>query len=256
MKQKFLNLALVLGLAALAGCEKYENYEAPFQTAQADKARLKVVYASAYATNPAVQLSIDDVRVSGLITGRTPFPGGGYNTTGSNFPDYLIVEPGTRKFSIAIPKVGTNVDSVLLYTTQVTVAGRVNQTLHVMDTFTKTKSLLVQDNISSPGKNMSRYRFVNLMPNAPLVDLYYGTVRVATGVAYNTPGVEFTLPTPATALAWTIRETGTLPTSTAMATYSSASTSTSDRVYTAFAMGYKGSAATNTRPYISFSLNR
>lgn len=255
-----MKFILKLSLACLAICSTLscskiiqDDYTATYNMQDSSDAYLKIIYASAYTTNPSVQVSVDDVRVSGLITQRTPFPGGGLNTGGSNFPDYLALKPGMRKVSIAIPKRNTNIDSIVLYSTQVEVKALVRQSLHVMDTFTRTKSVRVEDDISEPAAGKIRYRFVNLMPNANSVDLYYGTVRVATGAIYNTPGIVFEMPTPPVNDTWTIRETGQ---TTALATYLSASSIVNRRVFTAFAMGYKGSTATNTRPYISFAINR
>lgn len=252
MKKIVINSLFCLAVAGFAGCEKDKDYKAPFETANSSKALLKINYASAYVTNPSVQLNIDDVRVSGLITGRTPFPGGGYNTSGSNFPDYLAVTPGTRKVSVVIPKKNTNVDSIVLFSTQADLTANTSQTLHIMDTFTRTKSLLVKDDVGATSLNKIRYRFVNLMPNANPLDLYFGTEKVASAVPYNTEGVVFEMPTQLSA-AWTIREVGS---ATVLATYTSANTVLNQRVYTAFAMGYKGASATATKPYISFFLNR
>jgi len=256
MKKRIINIITASLVLLFAGCEKSTDYNAVFSEPGANDARLKVIYASAYALNPLVQLSIDDVRVSGLITGRTPFPGGGYNTAGSNFPDYLVVAPGSRKFTVSIPKKGTNVDSVVLFSTQIAVEAGKSQTLNVMDTLSKTKTLVVTDVIEQPIGGTVKYRFVNLMPNAPLLDLYYGTTRVATGIAYNTPGIVFSMSVPAvTNLSWAIRETGTSATSTALAVYASANTVTNQRMFTAFAMGYKSSTSATLKPYISFTIN-
>jgi hypothetical protein len=252
MKKIVINSLFCLAVAGFAGCEKDKDYKAPFETASSSDALLKINYASAYVANPSVQLNIDDVRVSGLITGRTPFPGGGYNTNGSNFPDYLSVAPGTRKISVVIPKKNTNIDSIVLFSTQADLNRNTNHTLHIMDTFTRTKSLLVKDNLTPPAFRKIRYRFVNLMPNANPLDLYFGTEKVASAVPYNTEGVVFEIPTQ-TAAAWNIREVGS---ATVLATYTSANTVVNERVYTAYAMGYKGATATATKPYISFFLNR
>ncbi len=255
---KYIKLIPLLAVCALsmAGCEKTDVDEAPYGFVGADDARLKVIYASAYTTNPGVQLSIDDVRVSSVITGRTPYPGGGYNTTGSNFGDYLLVEPGQRKLTIAIPKKNTNVDSIVLYTTNFTVEAGKAQSILVSDTFTRTKSVVVEDVFAKYPTDGLTYRFVNLMPNVPFADLYFGTTLVATGIAYNSAGVVFTMPGSTASQTWSIRETGASPTSTALATYASGNTVINRRTYTAFAMGYKGSSATATKPYISFAINR
>lgn len=219
-------------------------------------ALLKINYLSAYSANPSVQLSIDNQRVSGLIAGRTPFPGGGYNTNGSSFPDYLSVKPGTVVLTIAIPKKGTNVDSVLLFTGNISTEAGKNYTAHITDTAAKTKMLLIQDNLLFPPANASKYRFLNMMPNVAAIDLYYGTTLMATNIPYLGSSPYFTMEVPLLPVAWFIRESGTAPTSAALATYSSTNTTLNQKVYTAFALGYKGASATNTKPYISFLLNK
>ncbi|MEX0635209.1 MAG: DUF4397 domain-containing protein [Ferruginibacter sp.] len=255
MKKIFINSLIAATVLFVAGCEKSKEYKAPFEISDASQSKLKFIYASAYLANPGVQISIDGIRVSNLITGRTPFPGGGFNTSGSNFPDYLRVAVGARNIKISIPKRLTNIDSIVLYSTQVTLEANRNYTLNVMDTLTLTKSTLVSDTILQPTDGTVKYRFINLMPNAPRLDLYFGTKLMATNIQYNTEGITFVMDVPALNEAWFIRETGTLPTSTALATYSSANTIRNQRMFTAFAMGYKGSAVTNTRPYIAFTIN-
>jgi len=219
-------------------------------------ALLKVNYLSAYSANPLIQLSINNQRVSGLFGGRTPFPGGGYNTNGASFPDYLSIIPGPVAISIAIPKRGTNVDSILLFTGNISVEATKNYTAHITDTLTKTKMVLIEDNLLFPPANSSKYRFLNMMPNVAAVDLYYGTNLMATNIPYLGSSPYFTMEVPVTPLAWFIRETGTLPTGTALATFLSSNTTLNQKIYTAFALGYKGATAANTRPYISFLLNK
>ncbi|MEO6406746.1 MAG: DUF4397 domain-containing protein [Ferruginibacter sp.] len=256
MKKIFLYTSLAALLFIVNSCEKDTVYRAERTFTNPGTALLKINYASAYATNPSVQLSINDVRVSGLIAGRTPFPGGGYNTNGSSFGDYLSLTPGTNVLSISIPKKNTNVDSVLLYKTTLTLEANKNYTVHVADTFARTKSLLVTDNLNFPDVNTSRFKFVNLIPNAPLVDLYYGTTKVASAIPYLGSSAEFTLPaTPAIIASWAIRETGTSPTSTALATYISSNTLLNQRVYTVFSMGYKSGTGV-LLPFVSFFLNK
>jgi len=235
---------------------KDRAYIAESSFSNSTNALLKINYLSAYAGNPSVQLSINNQRVSGLIAGRTPFPGGGYNTNGSSFPDYLSVKPGTAVLTIAIPKKGTNVDSVLFFTGNLSMEAGKNYTAHITDTAAKTKMALIEDNLSFPPANASKYRFLNMMPNVAAIDLYYGTKLMATNIPYLGSSPYFTMPVPVTSVAWFIRETGTSATSTALATYSSSNTTLNQKVYTAFALGYKGVSAINTRPYISFLLNK
>jgi Domain of unknown function (DUF4397) len=259
MKKTIINTLLILIIVIAGSCKKQTEYLAERTFVQADNALLKINYLSAYTANPSVQLSINNTRVSGLIAVRNPFPGGGFNTSGQNFPDYLALTPGATALSIAIPKKNTNADSVLLFTTNLILTAAKNYTVHVSDTAANTKAVLLEDDISLPAAGTSKYRFVNMMPNVPLIDLYYGTTKVAAGIPYLGSTGYFNLPSvPAVALPWTIRETGTLPTSTALATYTSGNTLLNQRVYTAFASGYKNPPvpATVKIPFISFLLNQ
>ncbi len=238
-------------------CTKKTEYLAERTFVQADNALLKINYLSAYAANPGVQLFINSTRVSGVITGRTPFPGGGYNTNGSSFPDYLALTPGANALSIAIPKKGTNVDSVVLFTTSLSLAAGKNYTAHITDTGANTKVKVITDSLSEPENGKAKYIFLNMMPNVAFADLYYGASKVAGGISYLNSSPYFTLPSvPAFSDTFKIRETGTSPTSTPLAFYVSSNTLLNKRVYSAFALGYKGSAAANTKPYISFLLNK
>lgn len=256
MKKIIISATFVALLASMVGCEKNVEYTATRDLLDSQSALLKINYGSLYPANYPVQLSINGERVSGLITNRTPFPGGGYNTSGSNFPDYLALEPGSKTLTIAIPKKGTSVDSVVLFTNTFTIAGNKNYTAHVTDTFTKTKLYLDEDNLEITAVGTSKYKFVNIMPNVPAVDLYFGTEKVASNITYLSSSPYFTIANPAVATSWFIREAGTSPTSTALATYLSANTYIPRRVYTVFAVGYKGSTATATRPYVSFFLTK
>lgn len=251
----FFSIILFAAAFVMTGCEKNEiNYGVTEPVA--DKALLKFNYVSSYAVNRAVQLSINGERVSNLITSRTPFPGGGYNTGGGSSPDYLTVNPGTLDIKISIPKVGTNEDSVVYYTNTITVEANKNYTAHITDTAANTKTFLATDDFSLPDSGYVKYKFVNLMPNVPAVDLYYGTTKVASDIAYLTASEYFTMAVPTSSLTWSIRAAGAAPTSTALASYASASTTLNRRVYTAFALGYSGSTDAARKPYISFLLNR
>ena len=92
------------------------------------------------------------------------------------------------------------------------------------------------------------------MPNVAAVDLYFGTEKVASNITYLSSSPYFTIANPALSTGWFVREAGTGPTGTVLATYTSANTYVSTRVYTIFALGYKGSVATTTKPYVSFFL--
>lgn len=252
MKQ--LSITCLLFVAILSGCSKKDIKYGDFELVNSTQSFLKINFASAYSANPNVQFSVNGVRVSNLLTARTPFPGGGYNTGGGSTPDYLAVKPGSLTFSISIPQKNTNIDSVVLYSTAVNVTAGEYNTLHIADTSTSTQSVLIPDNRMSPDSGYAKFRFINLMPNVPAIDLYYGTTVVASNIAYKVVSDYFTIAVPATALAWSVRPAGAAPSSTALATYTSASTTTNGRSYTAFAMGYSGQTSTARKPYISFFL--
>lgn len=254
--RKILSLSILLLSALLfAGCDKEADWRAESQTVSAGRPLLKINYASAYNANPSVILSINDARVSNSLTARTPFPGGGYNTGGGSQGDYLMVPMGSNKLAISIPNKSFYADSVVLFTTTVNLDPDKYYTAHITDTAANTKVVVTQDDRSLPDTGTTKFRFINLMPNVPAIDLYYGTTLVASNVPYLGYSDYITMPVPKTALAWTIREAGAAPTSAALATYTSANTTLARRVYTGFAMGYKGQTSTARKPYISFFLN-
>ena len=240
--------------------------------ASAIQGQLKINYNSAYTANPSVFLKINGQVVSNLITSRTPFPGGGYNTNGNNVPIYLSVPLGVDTVAVVIPKSGTNVDSVVLYKTTVTIPDNSPYTLHIADTMVnattnKTQSLLIKNLINTVNPGFCRFRFVNLIPNLSGVDVYLNGVLIKSNIGYlqatdtfsvatglNAPGVpagSTTAPTPT----WAIRVAGASPTSAALASYASSNGLQSQFVLTGFFMGYSG--ATGTRlPYLSFTLDK
>lgn len=231
------------------------------------KALVKFNYASQYSNNRSVFIKVNDQRVSTLITGRTPFPGGGYNTGGASTGDYLSFPAGDLKVAIVLPhKVDNGLDSLILFSTNVNVAGGKKYVLHITDTLTTTKTLLTEENFTRPDTATARYRLVNLMPNVPAIDLWYGSAAataadqsgdslVVSNAAYLTITPEFTMHA-GVAKYWKIRPAGAAKiSSTILAFYTSTSSVINQRVYTAFASGYSGKTNTQ-KPYISFLLSR
>ncbi len=257
MKIFSIPITLILFVALLAGCKKAEEITyGDYDLIDPTKSYVKINFTSAYASNPDIQFVLGGKRVSGLVKTRTPYPGGGYNTNGLSFPDYLSADAGTQNFTASIPKRGTNVDSILLYSGNVTLEAGKYATLHVADTAAATVHVLTPEDMISPDSGKVKFRFINLIPNVPALDLYYGTTLVATGIAYKSISPYFTMVVPTAASTWAIRPTGSSSTSTALATYSSISTTTNARSYTAFAQGYSGATDATRRPYISFFLTK
>ncbi|MCH5717204.1 hypothetical protein [Niabella hibiscisoli] len=95
---------------------------------------------------------------------------------------------------------------------------------------------------------------MNLMPNVPAIDLYFGPTLLAPNIAYLASSPEFSIDTSQTNKVWTVRAAGSGTAGTAIATYDGVNTLNTGRKYTGFAMGYNGLAGTTEprRPFISF----
>lgn len=263
----FLNISALslLLLFCLAGCDKNEINYGDFDKLTSDQALLKINNVSYYSDNRATYFKINNKRVSGLLTARSPFPGGGYNTGGASSPDFLTIPSGNVKLEIALPyKIDTGLDSLILYSTNLQITGGKNYVVHITDTAATTKNVLTEERFARADTATSRYRFINLMPNVPAVDLYYGSsatvhtadTLIAGNVSYLSTTNEIVLKS-GQSKTWKIRPAGAaLTTPTILASYTSASTFTSERVYTIFASGYNGTTIAPRRPYVSFFLVR
>lgn len=254
MKKIIIGSFLLSGICLL-GCEKNEINVAKFELVKG-KAFFKVNYSSPYANNPAVQLKVNGERVSNTITYSTPFPGGGLNTGGSSSADYMSLPAGKTSFSIGIPKVGTNEDSVLLFSTEVNLLSDVYQTLHVTDTTTNTQSVMVTDMSSKPDSGVSKFRFVNLIPGSK-IDLLFGTDVLAQGIEYKNATDTFSI-VAGTVQQFRIRVNGT---TTNIGTYPTAASGTytipNQRAMTIYARGYLGMPTTDVRrPHVSLLFNK
>lgn len=244
----------VLTVLLFGGCKKNQINYSDFDLVGDNQALLKVNYNIAFRANPGVQVKFNGQRITPTIQTRYPFPGGGLNTLGGSGADYMPITSGSGEISISIPKKNTNIDSVQIYKTTINTTAGKYYTLHLADTAV-VKNLLVDEDRTLPENGFVKFRFVNLMANVPSVDLYIGSVKVASDVAFMSITAPFTLPITQTGISttWAIRPAGAAATSTALATYNSASTLLNQRIYTAFATGYNGMTSTDIRrPYISF----
>lgn len=234
----------------------------------ANQGQLKINLGFAYTKNYSMLIKINDQVVSNLLTTRTPFPGGGFNTNGSSFALYIGVNKGDNKVSLVIPNFGTNTDSVVLYTTTVTIPDNNAYTLHIADTMVNsslnnTKSLLVKNEIADVDVNFCRFRFVNMIPNLTGVDLYLNGVKMKSNIPFMAATDTFTVRTdmfapgfnPSATTAWAVRPVGASPTSAATATYTSTNGLQSQRVMTIFSMGYAGFTGTKL-PFVALTLDK
>lgn len=254
MKKLIIFFGTLLSLGVLSGCDKEIPVVAVAENVTSGQTFLKINYVSAYASNPNVQLKLNNTRVSNVITARTPFPGGGFNTGGGSSNDYLALNPGNIPLSITVPNRNALSDSIVLFNSGLTLDAGKYYSAHITDTGASTKMIVLQDDLTKPDTGRSRYRFVNLMPNVPSIDLYYGTTKVASSVAYLTSSPYFDLPTPNPRQDWIIREAGV--TTSSLATYgvaNNANTTLTQRVYTVFASGYKSGTGARL-PFVAFYL--
>lgn len=233
---------MILGAwLVISGCEKNELHTSDYMPLTQNDSRVKVIFMSTYRSNPAYQIKLNGERVSNLLSATgsspnpTPFPGGGLNTGGGSTTDYLAVPAAQNTISIAIPKVGTNTDSVELATSSFTYETGKKYSLYFTDTAANTQAILVTDSLQRPDSGAVRYKFVNLMPDQPALDLYIGTVKVASNIPYKGVSPSFDLPTNNPSTTWAIRTVGG---TTNLATYASASTLGNQRVFTVIARGY------------------
>lgn len=251
--------AVSLGLLA-TGCKRENVVSEMVPLSTAGMANVKIVHASAYNTNYSVHLKVNGVKVSNNITNATPYPGGGLNTGGGSLPWYMALTPGTTTITMAVPKAGSGNDSISLYTGSTYVNPDRFYSIYLTDTSTKTQMITVVDNLSKPANNTTRFKFINLMPNETSMDLYWGTTKVASNVAYTTVSPDFVLNKADTGR-WYIRPAGAAPTSAAIAiypaitpTFQAPSTVPYNRVMTVFSRGYKGGTG-NRAPNVSLLYN-
>jgi len=255
----FRSLFLVSAAAGLllVACDKKEVVSQLNLLSVAGQTNFKIVYASAYTTNYSVQLKINDVRVSNNMTYSTPFPGGGLNTGGSNFPWYMSMVGGDKKISLSVAKVGTNTDSIMLSSNTTYFGPDTYYTAYLTDTGANTQLVKRVEDITPPANSKSRYKFVNLIPNLPAADLYWNTTKVASNVPYQNFSPEFLLSEKDTGR-WYIRPAGALPASIQLAIYPPTTMPTqvvpNQRILTVFSRGYVGGTV-NKVPAISLLFN-
>ena len=243
-----------------------QPYDAYGVSASAGQLKINLAFAYTIDYNTLL-IKINDKVVSNALQSRTPFPGGGYNTRGSNFALYLSVPQGANTVSVIIPKVGTALDSIVLFTKSITIPDNAPYTLHIADTLTPSvnnaKSLLVKNEIATVDTGYCRFRFVNMIPNVNAVDLYLNGFLIRRNIAFMSATDTFSLRTGVFApgfvsgstTTWAIRATGAAATSTAITSYASANGLQSERVLTLFSMGYASTTGTRA-PFIALTLDK
>lgn len=249
----------------LLACKKNELRQSPFDGVDG-KALVKFNYSSPYfyrttapvIPNRAVTIKINGKIVSSAITYSTPYPGGGLNTGGNSYADYLSADPGINTISVVIPYRQRSDDSIVLYTTQVDLKANEYQTIHITDTAESTTHVISYDPYNKPDSGLVLYKFVNLIPNAGPLDLYYGPNKLVSGLDYKQVSDTFTLVAGAVqTTGWMVKKKDGTAILGSAYTASAASTVANQRVFTVYARGYDGVPATDLRrPMVSLLYNR
>ena len=236
-------------------CKKNTLTSAPFEYIDG-QALVKINYSCPYLKNPGVIIKINGEKVSSVITYSTPYPGGGLNTGGNTFSDYLAVRPGDDTISLSIPFLNTNIDSVLLHKAVYKLVANTYQTVHFTDTAAKTLGIITTDASSKPDSGFVQFRFINLIPNSTPIDLYFGTTKVASAVAFKSSTELFKLPA-GNSLTWNLHLADSVGLLKGGSRYTSASSVANQRVFTIYARGYMGVDSPDIRsPRISFAYNK
>jgi hypothetical protein len=261
-------LAIIIVTATVYACTKNDGVtNQPYASYGTDSTgQLKINLAFAYTIDYAtILIKVNGAVVSNSLQSRTPFPGGGYNTRGSNFALYLTVPKGNNTISVILPKAGTITDSIVLYSGSVTLPDNAPYTLHITDTAANVKTVFTKNIISKVDSGYCRFKFVNLIPNLTAVDLYLDSVLIKSNIPYlgitdtftiavgvNAPNV-LRFPTPT----WAITAAGTPYTTNAAsrAFYASANLLQNQAVITLYSMGYNLSTGTRL-PYICGTLDK
>lgn len=242
-------LNILAGSLLLSACKKDTIEPFKLNVNTHDQAFLKIIHSSPYRLNPSVQLKLNDTRISSNLTYSTPFPGGGINTGGLNFPYYLAVNPGSTKLSLSIPKPATNIDSLMLYSTTLNLQAGKYYSAFLTDTVYNTQMVLVEDDMTPVRGDVSKFRFVNLIPNLPAIDLYFGSALVAPNIPYKGVSSIFTLPR-GTVEKWYIRPAGAASNSKEIAVAPNNLTVPFNKYMTVYARGYNGLTSTTASPDI------
>ncbi|MEJ7738911.1 MAG: DUF4397 domain-containing protein [Chitinophagaceae bacterium] len=241
MKQYFpITVIFITVCAALAACEK-NTYKITERTNPQGKGRVKIGLFSAYTLTPPVRVSINNVTVSNELVHPISFPGGGLNMNGSSNSDYLQLNPGTAKFEFFVMNPGTHVPASKMFETTQTVEPDKRYTLYVTDTAQNTTAILVNDETTAPDSGMARIKWVNILPNIPVLDLYKGTnassaVLILANIAYKSSSAYMNVP--AGVDSFFIRQAGSPATSVPVARRGFSLSN--QRLYTILSRGYSG----------------
>lgn len=265
-KFKIMAVWILTALVLVIACKKNELRQSPFDGIDG-KALVKINYSCPYFSrttapvipNRQVWIRINGNLVSSAITYSTPYPGGGLNTGGNSFADYLSVNPGVNNISLVMLYTADTTkrgkDSVVLHSTDVDLKADTYQTVHFTDTASNIQNVITYDPYNKPDSGWVLYKFVNLIPNAGPLDLYWGTTKIASNIAFKQVSDTFRLQAGIIAN-WSLRKKDSTTTLGSVYT-GNASSVANQRVFTIYARGYDGLPTTDVRnPRVSLLYNK
>lgn len=246
---------LALAVVCMISCEK-NTFNVRNVTYPDGQAMVKLGLFTAYNTSSPMRIAINGATVTSEITYGTPFPGGGFNTGGSNNSDYLLVTPGSNKVELFNMNQGTTKPISRLAEATITVEANKRYTLFLADTAQNIAAWVVNDDTPTPDSGFARIKFVHAMPNVAAVDLYKGAKdSVSTLIISNVPykGVSAYINVQAGTDSFFIRKAGDQPLATPIARRGF--TLSNQRIYTLFSRGYLGTTGTRI-PNLSAVINQ
>lgn len=167
MKQKnniISAVFIVLISCSFYGCEKNElrltQYDLP-----TDKAYVRFVFLS--PGTPAVMIKINDTKINGSNTSGS----NGAFPAVSNVPDYAAV-PGSGTLRLSLPNIGTNNDSVIIFTGNLGINQSKFYSVTLADTGIDRTLFSIEDNLGPvQDSGFFNVRLINAMAKSPAISL-------------------------------------------------------------------------------------
>ncbi|MGN7783286.1 DUF4397 domain-containing protein [Niabella sp. 22666] len=255
MRILFLSIITCWALIQISGCKK-NTYSETERTSPDGKALIKFGLFSMYPASTPLTIYRNDIKLSAAIASPYGYPGGGFNTGGNSYADYLAIDPGSIKFDIATVYPNINFIQRQIFDTTYNLGADKKYTILLADTAASTTSILLEDNFpASLDSGYALFRITNLIPNSGSLDFYKNDSLIAANVAYKATTNLIKLPA-SLADSFAIRSAGTPggPAASALVFYRLA-TNTNKRIFTMVSRGYLNNT-TPRNPTISLIINK
>ena len=251
----FLYITAGICLVAFYGCKK-NTYSTTERTGPDGKALIKFGLFSMYPASTNLTIYQNDKKLTAAVPSPYGYPGGGFNTGGNSYADYMAIDPGSVKFDVATVYPNINYIQSKVYNTTYQLAANQKYTMLLTDTAASTTSILLEDNFPATiDSGFAFFRITNLIPNSGSLDFYKNDSLIAGNIAYKASSDLIKLPA-SLADSFAIRPAGSARGSALSATaYYRLASNTNKRIYTMVSRGYIGST-TPRNPTISLIINK